>query len=637
VVGADPVEQLSSQGGDLIVGRASLANDQSALPENRSRLRTETRLGSLRVGAVHSLCEDGRRSTECHACRVFRLAAALSGMVTSEEIGRVTVFADLESGDRERLSRVAADISLGAGEYAVHEGDEPALFGLLEGRIEVVKLVDGVERVIGERRPSDVFGEISITLGTPHPAGFRAAETSRVLRIEPQDYHAVAAVAPEVGKQVGLLASNRIGGPRGLQSLISESTPYRAIVLGHRWDASCAELRRFLDRNQVRFRWLQPDVPEDIGQWSGALPAEGDYPALRVMSGKTVVRPQLRRAAELLGIATEPAAAEYDTVIVGAGPAGLAAAVYGASEGLQTIAVEREAPGGQAGTSSRIENYLGFPSGVSGEELSSRALQQARRLGAEIVVTRSITRIDAATRHVHLDGDDVLQTRTIILACGVSWRRLSIEGFDRLAGKGISYGAARSEAANTHGLDIHIVGAGNSAGQAAMFFSNHARSVTIVHRGDTLEKSMSRYLFDQVSTRSNIDVLYRGEVAAAHGDTSLEAIDVVDNATGERARLASGGLFIFIGADAETGWLPPEIALDPKGYVLTGPEVREAGRWQLDRDPYLLETSVPGIFACGDVRFSPVKRVAAAVGEGSMAIAFVHQYLRDVEAGSDPA
>ena len=299
--------------------------------------------------------------------------------------------------------------------------------------------------------------------------------------------------------------------------------------------------------------------------------------------------------------------------------------------------VEREAPGGQAGTSSRIENYLGFPSGVSGDELASRALQQARRLGAEILVTRSIARIDAATRHVHLDGGDVLRARTIILACGVSWRRLAIEGFDRLAGKGIFYGAARSEAANTHGLDIHIIGAGNSAGQAAMFFSTHARSVTIVHRGETLEKSMSRYLVDQLATRSNIRVLFRTEVAAAHGDTSLEAIDVVDNATGETTRLESGGLFIFIGADAETGWLPPEIALDPKGYVLTGADVRAAGRWQLDRDPYLLETSVPGIFACGDVRFSPVKRVAAAVGEGSMAIAFVHQYLRDAEARADPA
>ncbi len=554
-------------------------------------------------------------------------------MVTQDEIGRVTVFAALEPADRERLCRVAADISLGPGEYAVHEGDERALFGLLEGRVEAIKLVDGIERVVGERQPGDIFGEVPITLGTMFPVGFRAAQPSRVMRIEPRDYHAVAAVAPDIGKEVGRLAGDRIGGPGGLQGLAAEPPPPRAIVLGQRWDASCAELRRFLDRNQITFRWLQPDVQADAEQWWGALPADGDYPAIRVVNGKTVVRPQLRRVAELLGVATEAAAAEYDTVIVGAGPAGLAAAVYGASEGLRTIVVEREAPGGQAGTSSRIENYLGFPSGVSGDELANRALQQARRLGAEILVTRSIARIDAATRHVHLDGGDVLRARTIILACGVSWRQLSVEGFDRLAGKGIFYGAARSEATNTHGLDVHIIGAGNSAGQAAMFFSNHARSVTIVYRGETLEKSMSRYLVDQLATRPNIRVLYRAEVAAAHGETSLEAIDVTDNATGETTRLESGGLFIFIGADAETGWLPPEIALDRKGYVLTGGDVRTAGRWELDRDPYLLETSVPGIFACGDVRFSPVKRVAAAVGEGSMGIAFVHQYLRDAKDG----
>jgi thioredoxin reductase (NADPH) len=340
-----------------------------------------------------------------------------------------------------------------------------------------------------------------------------------------------------------------------------------------------------------------------------------------------VVRPQLRRVAELLGLATQAVAAEYDTVIIGAGPAGLAAAVYGASEGLRTIVVEREAPGGQAGTSSRIENYLGFPSGVSGDELASRALQQARRLGAEILVTRSITRIDASTRRVHLDGGDVLQARTIILACGVAWRRLPIEGFEAFVGKGVSYGAARSDASNTHGLDVHIVGAGNSAGQAALFFSNYARNVTILCRRDTLEKSMSRYLIDQIATRSNIGVMVEAELAALHGDVSLQAIDVTHAPTAKTTRLDSGGLFIFIGADAQTAWLPPEIALDRHGYVLTGADVRAAGRWELDRDPYLLETSVPGIFACGDVRLSSVKRVAAAVGEGSMSIALVRQFL----------
>jgi thioredoxin reductase (NADPH) len=309
----------------------------------------------------------------------------------------------------------------------------------------------------------------------------------------------------------------------------------------------------------------------------------------------------------------------------------LAAAVYGASEGLHTIVVEREAPGGQAGTSSRIENYLGFPSGVSGEELADRALQQARRLGAEILVTREITRIDPATHHVHLDGGDVLRAKTIILACGVSWRKLEIEGFDRLSGKGIFYGAARSEAPNTHGLDVHIVGAGNSAGQAALFFAEHARSVTILCRGRGLERQMSRYLIDQIATRPNIRTRVHSEVVAALGETSLEALDIHNSETGTTRRFDSGGLFMFIGADAETGWLPPEIALDDRGFVRTGPDVGGMDAWDPERDPFLLETSVPGIFACGDVRSGPVKRVAAAVGEGSMAIAFVHQYLRETE------
>ena len=555
-------------------------------------------------------------------------------MVTAEEIGRVAVFADLEPAERERLARVVADITLVPGEFAVHEGDARALFGVLEGRFEVLRVVEGVESVVGERVPGDIFGELSIAFGMLHPSGLRAAEPSRVFRIELDDFQALAAAAPGVGERVALLAAHRLGGSKGLQARASAPAPFRAIVLGHR-DASCAELRRFLDRNQIRFKWLQPDVPADAEEW-GALPDAGDYPAVRVVDGTTVVRPQLRQVAELLDIATEPAAAEYDTVIVGAGPAGLAAAVYGASEGLRTIVIEREAPGGQAGTSSRIENYLGFPSGVSGAELSSRALQQARRLGAEILVTRSITHIDPTTRQVYLDGGHVLEARTIILATGVAWRHLAIEGFDRLAGKGVFYGAARSEAANTHGLDIHIIGAGNSAGQAAMFFSGHARTVTILYRGESLEKSMSQYLVDQLATRANVHVLYRTEVAAAHGDSSLEAIDVHDTATGETTRLESGGVFIFIGADAETTWLPPEIALDQKGYVLTGTDVRAAEGWELDRDPYLLETSVPGIFACGDVRYSPVKRVAAAVGEGSMAIAFVHQYLTETRQHIEP-
>ena len=514
---------------------------------------------------------------------------------------------------------------LAGGQYAAQEGDERALFAVLSGQIQVVKLVDGVEQVIGNRHPGDVFGEVPITLGAPFPAAFRAIEQSRILRLEPEDFHAVSASAPAVAKEVGRLARKRIG---GLQGLAADPPPPRAIVVGQRLDPRSNELRHFLERNQISFRWVALDAADAAAEWGGPLPAPDDCPAIRVVDGKTVVRPHHSRVAELLGLDIDPREAEYDTIVVGAGPAGLAAAVYGASEGLRTLVIEREAPGGQAGTSSRIENYLGFPSGVSGEELASRALQQARRLGAEILVTREITRIDAPRRQVHLDGGDVLTARTIILACGVSWRRLPVEGFDRLAGKGIFYGASHGEAPATHGLDVHVVGGGNSAGQAALNFSNHARSVTILCRSNSLEQSMSQYLVDHVQARSNIGVHLRREIVAAYGDSSLETIDIRNSETGEIERVESGGVYIFIGADAETQWLPPEILLDEHGYVLTGTDVARDS-WPLERDPYLLETSVPGIFACGDVRLSPVKRVAAAVGEGSMAIAFVHQHLRD--------
>jgi thioredoxin reductase (NADPH) len=545
-------------------------------------------------------------------------------VVTADEIRSVSIFADLGPAECERLARIAADIRLQAGEHAIHAGDERALYAVLEGRLETIGVVDGIARVVGGRAAGDLVGEVPIALGTPFPLGFRAAEATRLLRLSAQDYHALVAAVPAVGVKLGALARDRIG---GLQGITADQPPPRALVLGDRWDPACAQLRRFLDRNQITFTWITPDAPDAAEQWGEPLPEE--LPVLRIVDGHwTLPRPEHRRVAELLGLTTRPRAREYDAVIIGAGPAGLAAAVYGASEGLRTIVVEREAPGGQAGTSSRIENYLGFPSGVSGDELASRALQQARRLGAEILVTRSVSGIDSSTREVHLDGGDALTAQTIILACGVTWRQLPIEGFDRLIGKGVAYGAARSEASNVHGLDIHIVGAGNSAGQAALFFAAHARSVTLLCRGEGIEKSMSRYLIDQLATRANVHAEFMTEIIAVHGDESLEAVDVRNNATGETTRLDSGGLFIFIGADAETGWLPSEIALDRGGYVLTGPDVP---RWELDRDPYLLETSVPGIFACGDVRFSPVKRVAAAVGEGSMAIAFVHQYLRSLE------
>ena len=554
-------------------------------------------------------------------------------MVTADEIGRIAVFETLEPADRERLARVAADISLAPGEYAVHEGDERALFGVLEGADRGGQ---------GRRRDR---------------AGRRHAWCRRGLRRGAADTRDGVPGRVPRGRSHARVAHRaaRLLRRRGGRARRSRRRSASSRAIGSADRAACRASRPSR-RRRARSCSAIAGTPRarSSGTSSTATRSASDGSSrtcrptpssggARCRPRATTRRSRRRTARRSCGRSfagwpscsaspTEPEAAEYDTVVVGAGPAGLAAAVYGASEGLRTIVVEREAPGGQAGTSSRIENYLGFPSGVSGEELASRALQQARRLGAEILVTRSITRIDAATRQVHLDGGDVLRARTIILACGVAWRQLAIEGFDRLAGKGIFYGAARSEAPNTHGLDIHIIGAGNSAGQAAMFFSTHARSVTILYRGESLEKSMSRYLIDQLATRPNIRVLLPEPRSSPRTATSRSR-----RSTSATARPARRPGSSRAGSSSSSARTPRRRGCRRRSRSTSaatcspGSDVRAAGRWELDRDPYLLETSVPGIFACGDVRFSPVKRVAAAVGEGSMAIAFVHQYLRESE------
>jgi thioredoxin reductase (NADPH) len=545
-------------------------------------------------------------------------------MIAVEDFAASPVLSSVPHDDLARVARTAGDVRLASGEYAVHEGDERALFLVLSGRIEVTKAVDGIERVIGVRVPGQIFGEVPITFGTPFQGSYRATEPTRVAEIAARDFHALAAVNPDVLTRVAALASERIGGLRGIATVAPKA---RAVLLGHRGDETVRALRNFLVRNQISHDWVTPGGADAVTRWTGPAIADDELPALACDDGGLLRRATCRDAAERLGLQTRPRSDTYDTVIVGGGPAGLAAAVYGASEGLSTLVVEREAPGGQAETSSRIENYLGFPTGVSGGELARRALQQAKRLGAEIAVTRSAIAIEPTTMDIALDCGERVRARTIVLATGVSWRRLGTDGFERLLGKGVFYGASRSEAASTQGQDIHLIGAGNSAGQAALFFASHARSVTLVVRGDGLAKSMSHYLIEQLRSKPNIQVALNSEVTAAHGTAELSAVDLRDRSAGTVRRVPCGGVFVFIGADAETGWLPEAIVRDERGYVCTGESAARSSGWSLPRDPYLLETSVPGIFACGDVRSSPVKRAAAAVGEGSMAIAFVHQFL----------
>jgi len=544
-------------------------------------------------------------------------------MFTSDELRAVPLFSELADKELDHLAKTSADLRLLPGEYVIHEGDpRRVLFVLLEGLVEVTKVVDGAERVVGVRRAGEVFGEVPVVLDTPFLVSFRAVEQSRVMRIEAKDFQTLAASAPQVSGAVRARAEGRV---RGLQEIAAAPAPPRLTIIGPRWDQATQSLRDFLQRNSAEFDWVTPDDPGAVSVSPDAI-ADRRYPIVRLRDGSLLSDPSNRDIAKSIGLRVTPEHAMYDVAIIGAGPAGLAAAVYGASEGLSTILIEREAPGGQAGTSSFIENYLGFPFGISGGELAHRAFQQAKRLGAEIVVTRFPQNIDAASGSLLLDGGDVVRAKTIVLATGVSWRQLDIPSLDRLRGRGVYYGAAPGEAKSTQGKDIYLVGGGNSAGQAAVSLAAYAHSVTLLVRGEGLARSMSHYLIEQLKTKSNVHVETRSMVVDAYGEDHLEAIAVTHTATGETTRRATSALFIMIGADAQTAWLPATIERDARGYVITGPDARRK-RWPVERDPYLLETTVPGIFAVGDVRADSVKRVAAGVGEGSMVIAFVHQFL----------
>jgi len=546
-------------------------------------------------------------------------------MFTRDELRAIPLFSELEEKELDYLANTSADIRVLPGEYVVHEGEtHRALFVTAEGRLQATKFTDGVERVVGVREPGELFGEVPVVLNTPFLASLRAELPSRVMQIEVKDFHAVAATAPEISATLGAAALDRV---EGLQEIAAHPAQAELTVIGPQWDNACHDLREFLHRNSVEFDWFTPEDPAAANLALNTVGANGRYPIVQLKDGVLLVDPSIHDLAKTVGLRVAPAHTMYDVAIIGGGPAGLAAAVYGASEGLSTVLLEREAPGGQAGTSSRIENYLGFPFGISGDELASRALQQATRMGAEIVVTRTVENLDGDSHAVFLDNSDVLRAKTIILAPGVTWRRLNIPSLDGLSGRGVYYGASRNEARSVQGKDIFLIGGGNSAGQAAMAFANHANCVTLIVRGEALAKSMSHYLTEQLKSKSNIRVQTSSEVVEAFGDDHLEAIVVTNRTTGETTRRDAAALFVMIGADAKTDWLPQEIERDSRGYVITGADVQKSGRWSVERDPYLLETTVPGIFAVGDVRAGSVKRVAAGVGEGSMAIAFVHQYL----------
>jgi thioredoxin reductase (NADPH) len=400
-------------------------------------------------------------------------------------------------------------------------------------------------------------------------------------------------------------------------------------VIGHRFSRDTHELRDFLARNRVPARWLDVERDSEARELlTVAGVAEDRLPVTLLEDGSVLERPTVLELAERIGVAVQPAAEHYDLVIVGGGPAGLAAAVYGASEGLRTVMVEREAPGGQAGQSSRIENYLGFPAGLSGSDLARRATDQARRLGAELLsVSDAVTlRVEGAGRIVELTGGAQLSASCVLVASGVSYRKMEAPGFADLTGAGVYYGAALTEARSCADQHVVVIGGANSAGQAAVYFSGYAARVSMLVRGASLVRSMSHYLIEQIAALGNVEVRTGTEAVAAQGaDGRLQGLRI-RGADGTEADEPVDACFIFIGAAPRTDWLDGVLARDERGFILAGPDVREHG-WSMAREPYPLETSVPGVFVAGDVRARSIKRVASAVGEGSMAVSLIHEYL----------
>lgn len=421
--------------------------------------------------------------------------------------------------------------------------------------------------------------------------------------------------------------------------LASFRPPFEGIrVVGHRWAPTSHQVKDFLARNQIPYQWLDIELEPEAAKLVEYAEADGrqQLPLVMFPDGSRLVQPSNLAIAEKIGLKTQAERPFYDLAIVGGGPAGLAAAVYGASEGLSTVLIEREAPGGQAGSSSRIENYLGFPVGLSGADLARRAVTQARRFGVEILTPQEVkgVRLQDPYRVLQLADGSEISCHALLVATGVSYRWLNVPGAEKLTGAGVYYGAAMTEAIACSDEDVYLVGGANSAGQAAMYFSKYARKVIMLVRGESLASSMSQYLIDQIASTENIQVCTRCSVVEVKGDDHLEAIVLSHAGTGELETVSAKSLFIFIGATPKTDWLDGVIERDSQGFIRTGPELMLNGKpprgWTLDRLPFLLETSIPGIFAAGDVRYGSVKRVASGVGEGAIAVQFVHRYLSKV-------
>jgi thioredoxin reductase (NADPH) len=539
-------------------------------------------------------------------------------------------FPRLDEAQIARLSACAGAVcrSYRDGEHLFTVGDRDFKFFVVKsGEIDIVDSSGDEPRRIVVHRKGEFSGDVS------HVTGTRAV-VSAIARGNCEVYEVSNVALRNVLNQCPELSDIILQAFIARRQLLHQSRDFTGLrVIGSRYSADTFRIRDFLAKNRVLFTWVDLESAKDVDQMLKRFGiSEADTPVVACGHMLMLRNPTNRQLADAAGIHQPLNETVHDLAIVGSGPAGLAAAVYGASEGLQTVVLEQNAPGGQAGSSMRIENYLGFPLGLTGEELAGRAVLQANKFGAHLSVPASVVNLgfDKAYSVLHLDGGDTVVAKCLLIASGAAYRRLDVEDCTTFEGKGVFYAATPNEARQCQDKPVVVVGGGNSAGQAAVYLSQHCREVLLLIRGDDLYKSMSSYLARRIERTSNVHLHCNTTIRRMHGNDYLRSVGIVNQKTGEEHSVETPAVFSFIGADPRTDWLPPEIERDAKGFVRTGPTLAQSPHWSRPRSPFLLETSRPGVFAAGDVRSNSVKRVASAVGEGAMAVQFVHEYLKEM-------
>ncbi len=510
------------------------------------------------------------------------------------------------------------------GDYLWKTGDRDFCFFIVKsGHVEILEDSSGESKRVAVHEPGEFTGDVDLLSGRPSVVSGVARGDCEIIVLSSACLRTIVRERPELSDMILRAFMMR-------RVLLVEGGLTGIRLIGSRFSAETHAIREFFSRNRVPFTWLDLERSEEVHRLLDTLEiCEGDTPVVMLTTGAILKNPSLEMLGELVGVRRTIQSTAYDLVVIGAGPAGLAASVYGASEGLRTLLVDRIAPGGQAGTSSKIENYLGFPTGLTGQDLADRALVQAEKFGTIISVPNDVMTLECGDgdHMLTIDGGGEIHARAVIVATGAQYRKLDVPGYEQLEMSGIYYAATGIEAQLCRGGDVAVVGAGNSAGQAAVYLANFAKKVWMIVRGQSLEKSMSSYLSRRIAGIDNIEVVLESQIVALHGERSIEMIEVQSVASMTTSCLPILALFVFTGAVPQTQWASDRLRLDAKGFVLTGPAVAEDSLWPLRRAPLFLETTCPGVFAAGDVRAGSVKRVASAVGEGSMAVAFVHEYL----------